>query len=394
MKYFILLFICCRLSFAQQSISMDEAVAMAMANHPVARNAAWAEQRDVLTQRHAVELAPIQVKYWQLNTNAGLDRLWSVTQDFGSIPEHFRRTQHYRDLSSTHQAERVLSLDELAWQVKSAYMNAVYHRQRLRVMLEHFFYFEALINVAEIHLTSDSVSELSRVSAGTRYAAYQSRMYIAEEEMKRAEIRLCQLMYLPEAKIEISQTELELYEIHPEKPVNERFDPVKHKALNEAYVKEAESVVKLERSKLFPAVHAGYVYQHIEGMRAYQGWMAGLSVPLWALPQRTRIKQAEIDVLQKINETEYRQFEVMQRVETLKSLLNGYFVQISFSRENLLFEARLTLEELKKDFSAGRIVNYIEAFTKINHAVSAQLDVLEYLNLYNQTALELEFYTQ
>ena len=390
----IISLVACQFSFAQQLASMDEAVAIVMTRHPVARNAALAEQKDILTQRQSVELASAQVKYWQLNTNAGSDRLWSVTQDFGSIPEHFRRVQHNRSLSLMHQAECALTLDELAWQVKSAYTDVVYHRQRLRTMQEHHHYFEALINVAEIHLTADSIPELTRVSAGTRYAAYQSRMYIAEEELKRAEISLCKLLYLPDTKIEISETELEMYQIHPEKPVNERFDPVKHKLLNEAQLKEAGSVVKLEKSKLFPAIHAGYIHQHIEGITGYQGWMAGLSVPLWALPQRSRIKQAEIDVLQKTNETEYRQFTVMQHLETLKSLLNEYFVQISFSKENLLVEAKLTLEELKKDFPAGRIVNYAEAFTKVNEAVTTQLNHLEYLNLYNQTALELEFFTQ
>ena len=74
--------------------------------------------------------------------------------------------------------------------------------------------------------------------------------------------------------------------------------------------------------------------------------------------------------------------------------MNEYFVQISFSKENLLIEAGLTLEEIEQDFSAGRIVNYAEAFTKVNHAVFAKLNHLEYINLYNQTALELEYYTQ
>ena len=393
-RFFFILLLISRLAIAQQAVSMDEAVAIAMANHPVARNTVLEEQKDQLMRQQAVELAPVQIKYWQLNAKADNDRLWSVTQDFGSIPEHFRRAQHYRTVTSSHQAERALTLDELAWQVKAAYMDAVYCSQRLRTMQEYDQYFEALISVAEIHWTADSISELAKVSAGTRYAAYQSRMYIAEEELKRAETRLCQLMYLPDAKIVTSQTELNLYEIHSEKPANERFDPVKHKAVDEAQLIEAESLVKLEKSKLFPAVHAGYIDQHIEGLDSYRGWMAGLSIPLWFQPQRARIKQAEIDVRQKTNETEYRQFADMQHVETLKSLLNEYFVQISFCRENLLIEAQLTLDELEKDFSAGRITDYAEAFTKLNNAVSAQLTHLEYINLYNQTALELEYETQ
>jgi len=299
---------------AQQSLSMDEAVEVAMTNHPVARNIALTQQ------------------------------------------------SHHCTITSTQQAEQILTLDKLAWQVKSAYMEAVYHRRRLPIMQEHSHYFEALISVAEIHLAADSITELKRVSTGTRYAIYQSRMYIAEEELKRAETLLCQLLYLPFGTIEPSETDLELYQIHSDKLLHERFEPVKHKALDEAHLWEAQSLLKLEKSKLFP--------------------------------QRARIKQAEIEVKMKANETEYRQFAAMQHVENLQSLLNEYFVQISLSKENMLVEARLTLQAVEKDFAAGRITNYAETFVKVSNAVSAKLNHLEYTNLYNQTALELEFCTQ
>ena len=392
-KFTICFLVVCRLLLAQQ-LSMDEAVAVAMTNHPVARNIVLAQQNDALMQSQAVELEPLQVKYWQRSALAGNDRLWSVTQNFGAIPEHFQRSRHYRSMASARQAERILTLDKLAWQVKSAYMDVVYCRRRLQIMQEHSHYFEALISVAEVHLAADSITELERVSAGTRYAVYQSWMYIAEEELNRAETLLCQLMYLPVGAIEVGETDLSLYQIHSEKPLNERFEPVKHKAMGEAQLQEAQSLVKLEKSRLWPAVHAGYISQHIEGMNNYQGWMAGLSVPLWAFPQRARIKQAEIDVKMKANETEYRQFADILHVETLKSLLNEYFVQISLSKENMLIEANLTLEEVEKDFAASRITNYAEALSKVSNAVSAKLNHLDYLNLYNQTALELEFYTQ
>ena len=390
---FIVIFIC-RLSLAQQPLSMDEAVSIALANHPAARNAVLEEQKDILMQQQVVELAPVQVKYWQRNIKVGNDRLWSITQDFGTIPEYFRRAQHYRTVTSARQAERALTLDQLAWQVKAAYMNVVYYCQRLYMMQEHNNYFEAFIDIAEMRLSVDSISELTRVSTGTVYAAYQSRMYIAEEELKRAETHLRQLMNLPDRIFETDQTELELYLIHPDKGSDERFEPVKHQALDEAQLKEAESVVKLEKSKLFPAVHAGYINRHIEGMNNFHGWTGGLSLPLWVQPQRARIKQAEIDVKMKTNETEYRQFADRQYIETLQSLLNEYFVQISFCRENLLVEAQLTLEEVEKDFSAGCINNFSETLKKVSNAVSAKLKHLEYINLYNQTALELEYYTQ
>jgi len=303
-------------------LSLDEAVSISKTNHPIARNAALAEMKDALTQKQ----------------------------------KRNRKAQHNLKATSTRQAERVLKLDELAWKVKSAYMEAVYFRQRLQIFQEHASYFEALIDVTEIHLSADTISELVWVSAGTQYGSFQCRMYIAEEELLRAETHLLQLLYFQSEKIELKETELNLYLIHPNKPLDERFEPVKHKALSVALHVEAESALKLVKRK-------------------YK-------------------KQAEIDLMIKVNETGYRQFFNRLHVTMLKSRLNEYYVQISYSKENLLLEAQLVMEEIKKDFSAERISNYAEAFKKVNNAVSVKLNHLEYIFLYNQTALELEYYTQ
>ena len=324
-KFTICSLVVCRLLLAQQPLSMDEAVAVAMTNHPISRNIVLAQESDAL----------------------------------------MRQSQHNRAMASTRQAERILASDKLAWQVKSAYMDAVHCRRRLYIMQEHIHYFEALINVAEIHLAADSITELERVATGSHYAVFQSRMYIAEEDLKCAETRLCQLLYIPVGEIEVSETDLELYPIHSEKPLHERFEPVKHKALDEAYLQEAQLQVKLKKGKLFGA-----------------------------FPKRACVKQAETELKMKANEIEYRQFVAMLQIEVLQSRLSEYFVQISMSKENMLVEAALTLEEIEKDFAAERITNYAETFSKVNNAVSAKLDYLEYMNLYNQTALELEFQTQ
>ena len=323
-KFVLFSFFIFTLSAAGQEnrrFSIDEAVAVAMANNPVARNAALEVQKDAMMWRGAV--------------------------------------------LQSRQAERSLTLHEFTWQVKAAYFDVVYFGQRLQTMREHAHYFEALISLAEIRLFSDSITDLVKVSTGARYASYLRRMYIAEEELIRARIRLGQLMCIPDVKIGINQTELQLYQIHPDKPFNERFDPVAHKLFYAAQIAEAES-------------------------NRYQGGLMGLSI---LRAQRTHRKKADIDANMKINEVEHRQFIDHQHIEILKSLLNEYYVQISFSKENMLIEAKLVLEEIVNDFSAERISCYAEAFTRVSEAVYAKLEHLEYILLYNRTALELEYFT-
>ena len=397
MKYTFVLYIAAFVA-AQENVPLtfciDEAVVIALNNHPVASKIDFAERKDVLLQQQSLELEPVQLRYWRSGASAGTHTLFSATQNFGSILEHVRRAQHHRAAISAQQAARTLTVEELAWKVKAAYTDVVYYNQRLEIMLEHAPLFEALIYVAEARMTADSISDLERVSTGARYAAFISRMYIAQEEAKRAELRLRQIMNLPDEEIKISQTTLGLYQIHPDKPVNERFNPVKHNAFDDAMLSEAQAAVNLEKSRMYPAIHAGYVYQNIEGAGRFQGWMAGMSLPVWVQPQRARIKQAQTDLKIKEMETKYRQFSDNVHVETLKSLLNDYFLLISFSRENLLVEAGLIVDEVEKNFLAGRITDFAGAFTKLGDAVNSHLNYLEYMSLYNQTALELEFFTQ
>jgi len=397
MKY-TFVFFCATFLVAQEpfllTFCIDEAVEIALNKHPEVCRINFAEKKDVLMQRQSVELAPLHVNYWQHRTPAGNNMLLIVNQNFGSIPEHLRKAQHQRMVGQTQQAKRALTLDELAWKVKSAYMDAVYYRQRLSILMEHAPKFEAIIDEAELHMYADSTSEIVRVSTGARYATFISRLYIAKEEAKRAEMRLRVAMNLHDETIQISQSTLELYQIHPDRLPSERFIPKKHNAIDDAYIIESQSIINLEKSRLFPAVHAGYVLQNLEGVGSNQGWMVGLSLPVWAQPQKARVKAAEINLKILELETQERQFTAINHVETLKSLLNEYFLLISFSRENLLIEAQLILNQIENDFFDNQITDYADAFTKMNNAVNAKLNYLEYISLYNQTALELEFFTQ
>ena len=370
------------MSFA---ISIDQAVAIAINNHPVASAIPFSEKQPV-------ELEPLQLRYWHAGSFAGTNNIFTATQNFGSVPEHYRRSQHHRRAINTQQAKQILTVEELAWKVKAAYMDVVYYRQRLEIMQEHAPRFEVLIDIAEARMLADSMPELTRISIGARYAAYISSLYIANEEAKRAELSLKRIMNIPDEQIDISQKILNMYQIHPHKPFNERFTPIKHQALYDAQIAEAQSVIQLEKSRLFPSIHAGYIYQSIEGTGQHQGFMLGVSIPVWA--QRARIRQAQIDLATRENETQYSQFADTQHVEILKSLLNEYFILISYSRENTLVEAELIYEEIENDFLSGRITDFAATFTKLHDAINKELKHLEYISLYNHAALELEFFTQ
>jgi hypothetical protein len=260
--------------------------------------------------------------------------------------------------------QQAIVLYELQWQVKAAYFDVIYHYNRLNTIYMHDNYFEAFMSMVEIYIDADSISELTKFSTGAFFASHQSHRYVAAEELKRAERRLRQIMYIEMPSIELSSTDFDLYQIHPNRLAIDRFNALEHKYFDDNQLLKAQSAIKNEKKR-------------------------------WLYPKRrARISKAQAHADATAYEIEYRKFYNLQRIEILKSLLNEYYVQITLSNEVLLIEAALALKDLETRFIDGHISNYAEAFKVATDAVNAKLNRLEYIRLYNLTALELEYYTR
>ena len=81
----------------------------------------------------------------------------------------------------------------------------------------------------------------------------------------------------------------------------------------------------------------------------------------------------------------------VKTIENLKIQLDKYFIHISFYRENALHKADLLIQTANQQFQKKEI-EYIAYFEALESALKIQLDYLEKVKLYNQTAIELESY--
>jgi cobalt-zinc-cadmium resistance protein CzcA len=223
----------------------------------------------------------------------------------------------------------------------------------------------------------------------TRYADLQRRKFEAGEDYKLATNQIKQLLFTTE-NIAPTDTTLEMYAIKPKTAGPDKFYPATQINFYNEHLSLSKWEANYERAKLFPEISGGYFNQQINQMKGFEGIALGITVPLWFLPQKAKIKQAAIQQKIAQNELDYYTFSLEMKIENLKIKLDQLFVDISFYSENALKQAEMIEHSAVEQYKANTLpLN--EFLDQIGNAYNTRLGFLETVKKYNLTAIELEY---
>jgi cobalt-zinc-cadmium resistance protein CzcA len=373
-----------------KTITLNNAIATAIKNHPAVKNAELNVQAANAQRRSILELGPTSLLYEYGQINSAInDNYLEVSQDFGSPFSFIQKGQVIKKQIALSKAEQQIIINDITAKVKIAWFQWIYSWDKLSLIKNESALYSDFLRIAQLHHELGETDLLEKTMAETKFAEIQSRMFQAEEDFKIYTNLIKQLLCSNE-NIMPADTSLELYPIQTSKADSNKFSPDKHVTYYEQnyLVKKAEA--GLERSKYLPAISGGYFNQQIDDVKGFEGFKLGVSVPIWFLPQSAKIKEAAVKREIASNELEYQKFYLAKRIENLKTQLDQIFVQISYYRENALKQADLlektaTLQYKKQD------IEYFEYIQSISTAYSIRLNYLEKLLNYNTTAVELEY---
>ena len=173
-----------------------------------------------------------------------------------------------------------------------------------------------------------------------------------------------------------------------------------------AYFKQqialSEASTRLERSRLLPDITLGYFNQSLYGTVNYsdgsvagpsarfQGVTAGISIPLWAKPQLSRIKANE--ALQQVAEANYDLYEknLQGEYEQAYQEYLKYSNSLQYYEQNALPTAVVITQNAWQSYRSGDI-GYMELSQGLNRALSIQMNYLTGVSQYNQSVINIEF---
>ena len=340
---------------SQQRVTLDEAVAMAVENHPRLQSAEASIERSRAMRGESWDLAPTTVDYsfGQLNGTERNDREISITQSVGSLLTPFYQNALIRRQTETGTHYRELVRREIVAEVKRAWSYYLYTQDLCRLYADQNALAAELSRTSQLRYEQGDITRLELSMTTTMASEMRNKLFQAEEEHKVA-------------------ADLQ-------------------RSYYDSQVREAEARVKVEKSRFFPEFSLGYQRQNILPDKGLNAYVVGASFPIFFNTRRSRIRQAQADARIARNDAEMNLRTVTNRITELEATLRRYDQSLRYYTESALPEAETLIRAAKLQF-ANSETGIAEYIMSLNTALEIRRGYIETLNEYNIAALEYELY--
>lgn len=375
---------------AQQTVSLEEAVTIALENHPRLKTATASIERSRASRGESWEVSPTTFNYsWgQINGETRNDNQMEITQSLGSLLTPFYKNALVNRQVATGEYYRDLVKKEITAEVKRAWAYYQYAFHLCALYKEQIEWAGRLRKASQLRYEQGDITLLERNMSSTLVADLQTRLSQAEEELQLATRRFSWTCYSDSPLLPMDTT-LVLFpacvaEIAPSDIHLNYFRSV---------ADEKKAMLRTERSRFFPELSVGYVRQKIAPLSGLDSWMVGISFPVLFFPQHSRVRQAKIDSYIARTEAESNIRQLNNKVEELSVALRKEGEHIRYYTTGALPEAEALLKSATVQFKENEtdITQFVQS---LNASREIRRGYIEAVYAYNISALELELYSR
>ena len=162
---------------------------------------------------------------------------------------------------------------------------------------------------------------------------------------------------------------------------------------------------QLEQSKMLPDFSIGYFSQTMQGVQEinglprtfdsgdrFTGIQAGIEIPLWFVPYKSKAKAAKLNEQVVKTNAEYYSKSVANSYNSMLGELAKFSKSLDYYEKQAIPEAEIIIDQATKSYNAGAM-DYLDYVQNLNRALDIKLNYLDALNSYNQTVVDIEFIT-
>lgn len=375
---------------AQQTVSLEEAVTIALENHPRLKTAMASIERSRASRGESWEVSPTTFNYsWgQINGETRNDNQMEITQSLGSLLTPFYKNALVNRQVTTGEYYRDLVKKEITAEVKQAWAYYQYAFHLCALYKEQIEWAGRLRKASQLRYEQGDITLLERNMSSTLVADLQTRLSQAEEELQLATRRFSWTCYSDSPLLPMDTT-LVLFPAR----VAEIAPSDIHLNYFRSVADEKKAMLRIERSRFFPELSVGYVRQKIAPLSGLDSWMVGISFPVLFFPQHSRVRQAKIDSYIARTEAESNIRQLNNKVEELSVALRKEGEHIRYYTTGALPEAEALLKSATVQFKENEtdITQFVQS---LNAAREIRRGYIEAVYAYNISALELELYSR
>lgn len=375
----------------QKPVSFEEALQIALANHPRLKmaNAEIERNRSVKGEVWDGGNTSFSYSWGQLNGAYRNDHEISVEQSLGNLLTPFYKNALVNTLTAQSTYYRDLVKKEIIAEVKRAWVAYQYAYNLYMLYGEQEELAVRLRQSGELRFQQGDIDEAERSMIATMAADLHMKWLQASEEVALAARRFTWACYADSELIPQDST-LAILRLNDEKA---HFLSQSHLDYFMSQVKEKKNLLSVERSKFFPEFSIGYVQQKIAPLNKLNSWMVGVSFPVLFFPQRSRSKQAKVNYRIAQWQADANRVQLTNKVEELYRKIQQQRKSLDYFSEAALKEAEALQESALLKFKESEI-DITEFVQSLNAAREIRKSYIETVFAYNVSVLEIELYTE
>lgn len=376
-------------SNAQTPISMEKAIEMAITNNPRLKSAEASIERNRAARGESWELGATTIEYGNGHLNSGtyVDNQISVTQSLGSLLTPFYKNALVENRVENASLWRMMVEKEITAEVKRAWVEYLYSARLCELYAGQSELAQKLKNTGEARYLHGEITLLEQKMSSSLSLTMQNMLMQVRREHEIAKQRLQWVCFCDTAIVPTADT-LTLRMPTGMQPVEASELYVKY---HQGLVEEQKALQRIERSRLFPELIAGYQRQSILPEKGLNSWSIGVSIPIFFAPQRSRIIQAGFAATEVENNSKTAIRSINFRLVELRTQIEQYKQSIELYHNSLLPES----VEIKRTTQAqldNQEIDITQAVQALNTAIEIERSYLQTILQSNIAIVEYELY--
>jgi len=373
-----------------QTITLEEAVALAKENYPSLKQGEAFIERERAMKGTSFDLGStfLYAGKDDQGVQQGASRTYGIQQGNIDLLSGFSKNKFYKERVQLGEKFYELNEQQLVRNVMQAYYQIAYNKARLKLAERLDSIYANFESAAKLRYDSGETGKLAYIAASSEYQQIRVLKQQAYDDIEIAKRALKQYLGAVTAieTVDIPYGTIDFMPVID--TVDVENNPLLQFDLQNAEVGKAN--VQVEKSQFLPKFSLSYDNLKFNDFAGFKAYQAGISIPLWFLPQKNRVRAAKADAM--VAENTYLEqkaatqslvsqlFKAQQK--TLKTL--RYYEEAALR----LAEEQLTTAELASN--EGEI-DYVSYITILNSAINIKINHLDFINQYNQQAIEIQY---
>ena len=377
------------LTSAQTKISLEKAIELAKSNNIDLKIADKEIEKQTVLKKTAFQPDPLQVQYQGGQFNSSdYDHNVSVQQFFplGNITKANRQLQE--ELAKLAEKRKALSSYEIEKAVTLAYYQYLYGISIQKLNSELNEIYTKFLKNAELRFKTGESGNIEVISAKAK---------VKEIETQKEQLVYDMAIYQKQLQFFVQTNE----NILPDESTSLKYPFVENQAskaetiMTDLYQQEIsvfQKEAKTFKAMRTPKVGLGYFAQTIDKVSLFQGFTAGLQIPIFGGVNTAKAKAAEISISQSQLALDKNKIILNLQKEELQNNFKKQQKNLDYYQNEGLQYANQIIETAQKSYANGDL-SYWSYISFLNQAIDIKKQLAEATHSFNQSAVELQFPT-